>query len=168
MCRPCHLRTSNHKATLHHIIAGCRIVLEDRRYTWRHDSVIATLLQAIQPILMNHNANPPAPTPIPTIYRSFVPAGSEPTQRKRIRPNRSLLGHASDWKLLVDFHHKPYLFPLQIFPTQERDVPTCYYTPTHYVSSSLKNSHVLLKKALPRRKSTSKLGTSNWPTQSED
>jgi hypothetical protein len=34
--------------------------------------------------------------------------------------NRSLLCSASDWKLLVDFRHKPYLFPPHIFATTER------------------------------------------------
>ena len=40
--------------------------------------------------------------------------------------NRSLLGSASDWKLLVDFRHKPYLFPPHIFATTERpDILIC-------------------------------------------
>ena len=129
----CQLCNSDKKATLHHIIAGCRFALEDLRNTWRYDSVIATLLQAIQPILLNHNANPPASKPVPNICQSFVRAGSEPIKRKRSRPNRSLLGHTSDWKLLVDFHDKPYLFPPHIFLTQQRPDILLYSSSTRVV-----------------------------------
>lgn len=82
--------------------------------------MVATLLQAIQPVLLSHNAKPPTAARIPAIQRSFVPAGSAPKQAKHARPRRSLLGSASDWKLLVDFKHKPYLFPPHIFSTKER------------------------------------------------
>ena len=117
----CKLCIGGNKASLHHIIAGCSFALKDNRYTWRHDSVIATLLQAIQPRLLNHNSRPPTSSKVPGIHSSFVLAGSAPSKNARQSPpNRSLLGTASDWKLLVDFNHKKYLFPPHIFPTQER------------------------------------------------
>ena len=82
--------------------------------------MLATLLQAIQPTLLRHNSKPPACAPIPRIDSSFVGAGA-PTRNKRTNPNRpSLLDRASDWKLLVDFQHKPYLFPPHIIATSER------------------------------------------------
>ena len=116
-CKLCRLS----KATLHHILVGCSHALADHRYTWRHDSIIASLFQFIQPTLLNHNANPPRTTSVPKISNSFVPAGSTPVPRKnRARSNKSLLGSSSDWKLLIDFRHKPYLFPAHIFPTKER------------------------------------------------
>ena len=119
-CQLCCEGNESHQATLHHIIAGCRYALKTHRYTWRHDSVIATLLQAIQPALIAHNAKPPSAASIPKINSSFVTAGTAPTKTKRAPPNRSLLGTASDWKLLVDFKHKPYLFPPHIFATIQR------------------------------------------------
>ena len=83
--------------------------------------MIASLLQFIQPVLMNHNAKPPSVPPVPKITSSFVPAGvCVATKSGRTRRKPSLLGSASDWKLLVDFYHKPYLFPPHIFPTKER------------------------------------------------
>ena len=66
--------------------------------------MIATLLQAIQPALLSHNSKPTATMPVPAISSSFVPAGAS----------------VSDWKLLVDFRHNPYLFPPHIFATTER------------------------------------------------
>lgn len=82
--------------------------------------LIATLLQAIQPALIRHNSKPPATGHIPGISSSFVPAGSAPKRSKRAHATRSLLGTASDWKLLVDFRRKPYLFPPHILATRKR------------------------------------------------
>ena len=121
VCKLCQGGEEGRKATLHHILAGCRHALEDHRYTWRHDSVLATLFQALQPALMHHNAKPPTIAPVPKIDMSFVPMGSAiSTRSKQLRIKPSLLGSASDWKLLVDFRHKPYLFPPHIFTTKER------------------------------------------------
>ena len=116
----CQLCRTVEKATLHHILADCRAALEDHRYTWRHDSVIATLLQAIQPTLLSHNSKPTTTMSVPAISSSFVRAGASPKRSKPVCLNRSLLGSVSDWKLLVDFRHKPYLFPPHIFATTER------------------------------------------------
>jgi hypothetical protein len=117
VCKLC--RSS--KATLHHILAGCDHARADHRYTWRHDSVLASLLQFIQPVVVGHNAKTPSAPSVPKISSSFVPAGTSVlTKSRRSRANPSLLGSASDWKLLVDFRHKPYLFPAHIFPTKER------------------------------------------------
>ena len=122
-CKLCNHEGESHKATLHHIIAGCRYALTSHRYTWRHDSVLATLLQAIQPVLLNHNEKPPTPEIIPKISRSFLPANASPRPKRAKttrRPKRSLLSTATDWKLLVDFRFKPYVFPQHIFATRER------------------------------------------------
>lgn len=120
ICQLCQVCGKGRQANLHHILAGCHYALQNFRYTWRHDSVLATLLQAIQPTLLRHNSKPPACAPIPRIDSSFVRAGA-PTRNKRTNPNRpSLLDRASDWKLLVDFQHKPYLFPPHIIATSER------------------------------------------------
>ena len=69
--------------------------------------MIATLLQAIQPTLLS---KPTVTMPVPAISSSFVRAGASPKRSKGVCLNRSLLGSVSDWKLLVDIKHKPYLF----------------------------------------------------------
>ena len=49
----------------------------------------------------------------------FVRAG----EKKRVRakpPNRGQLGCANDWKLLVDYDHRQYVFPPSICATNER------------------------------------------------
>lgn len=119
-CKLCRVGDVTRKATLHHILVGCRHSLENLRYTWRHDSVLATLLQAMQPVLLQHNARPPSTTLPPKISTSFVPAGTTPSQSKQALSKRSLLSTATDWRLLVDFHHKQYLFPPHIYATKQR------------------------------------------------
>ena len=119
-CKLCKMGNGGNKATLHHILAGCSHSLSDHRYTWRHDSVLATIFQALQPALVEHNAKPDSSATIPKINESFVKAGTTPSGTNQTRIKRSLLSSARDWKLLVDFRLKPYLFPPHIFATKER------------------------------------------------
>ena len=115
----CHL--CNGRATLNHILSSCTTALHEGRFTWRHDSVLATVLQSTQPALIKHNNNPPKTPKWPSINKSFVPAGSgKPSSLTKSSINPSLLGSASDWKLLVDFTHNQYVFPAHIFPTNQR------------------------------------------------
>ena len=119
ICCPVGLRGP--RATLHHILAGCLKALSDHRYTWRHDSIILTLLQVIQPAILRHNAKPPPARRFPNISKSFVTAGAPAVKNKRKPiPRRSLLGTATDWKLLIDLRHSIYMFPPHIFATKER------------------------------------------------
>ena len=37
--------------TLAHILSNCNVALEQGRLTWRHNSVLLTLIECIQPIL---------------------------------------------------------------------------------------------------------------------
>ena len=121
------------KATLHHILVGCHTALADHRYTWRHDSVLKTLLQTIQPTILKHNATPPRFTPIPPINKSFVVAGKKGTTSKSKRVHTSLLGVATDWKLFVDFHHSTYLFPPHIVSSAQRPDILLYSNSTRTV-----------------------------------
>ena len=113
------------RATVHHILVNCKKALLDKRYTWRHDSVLATLLQALQPVLISHNSSPPAPVKLPSIRSSFIPASTKTKCSSTIRtrsnkPRLSLLGSANDWKLLVDFDQMKILFPAHITSTDQR------------------------------------------------
>lgn len=115
LCKLC-----NQRGTLHHILVNCDKALIDKRYTWRHDSVLATLLQAIQPVLLAHNEDPPQPAPPPSISYSFVKSGTKTFTKRPSPPRPSLLGTASDWKLLIDFDKKKIVFPSHIYGTDER------------------------------------------------
>jgi len=108
------------KCTLFHILVKCDKALIDKRFTWRHDSVLATLLQILVPSLIRHNASKPAPDrPAPI---AFVRAGSTSVAPvKHTRPYRkSLLTAANDWQLLIDFDKCRMLFPATIVATSER------------------------------------------------
>lgn len=121
------------KCTLFHILVGCTKALTDKRYTWRHDSVLATMLQILVPVLIRHNAAKPVharPAPIP-----FVSAGKSRTTVKE--PNqpfgKSLLKAANDWQLLVDFDICRMLFPVSIVATSERPDVVLWSTRTKTV-----------------------------------
>jgi hypothetical protein len=57
---------------------------------------------------------------VPKLCKSFVKEGTACPRAKRVQSTRSLLSSAPDWKLLIDYRHKPYLFPPHIFATKER------------------------------------------------
>jgi hypothetical protein len=108
------------KCTLFHILVGCSKALTDKRYTWRHDSVLATMLQILVPILIRHNASKPVPDRPKPI--AFVKAATKSAAHKRVtRPSsKSLLRAANDWQLLIDFDKCRMLFPVTIVATEER------------------------------------------------
>ena len=106
------------KCTLFHILVGCTKALTDKRYTWRHDSVLATMLQILVPSLIRHNASRLVPDRPPSI--AFVSAGKAAAVKKHTQPNRSLLTGANDWQLLIDFDKCRMLFPVTIVATSER------------------------------------------------
>lgn len=107
------------KCTLFHILVGCDKALTDKRYTWRHDSVLATMLQILVRSVIRHNASklvPDRPAPI-----AFVSAGKAAAVKKHTPTNsKSLLKGANDWQLLIDFDKCRMLFPPIIVATSER------------------------------------------------
>ena len=106
------------RCTLFHILVGCDKSLKDKRYTWRHDSVLATMLQILAPKLIRHNATKlPSKLPQPI---AFVKSGDNSSQNTRERPVKCLLTKANDWQLLIDFDCRRMLFPPTIVATSER------------------------------------------------
>ena len=139
------------KCTLFHILVGCDKALKDKRYTWRHDSVLATLLQLLVPVLMRHNASKPAsskPTPI-----TFVKGGNtnlvKPTAHKSVKKN--LLEPANDWQLLIDFDCCRMTFPPIIVSTSER--------PDIVVWSSSTKTVILVELTCPAEENFAKANT---------
>jgi hypothetical protein len=118
------------QCTLFHILVGCDKGLTDKRYTWRHDSVLATMLQILVPALIRHNSSKPtAGRPAPIVFTkaksittklapasafSAIPASSPQVHGK------SLLTAANDWQLLIDFDKCRMLFPAIIIATDLR------------------------------------------------
>ena len=107
------------QCTLFHILVGCKKTLTNKRYTWRHDSVLATMLQILVPALIRHNASKLASTrPAPI---AFVSVGSAAAVNKHSQPlSKSLLKAANDWQLLIDFDICRMLFPVTIVATDLR------------------------------------------------
>ena len=106
------------QCTLFHILSNCTKALNDKRYTWRHDSVLATMLQILVPFLIRHNASKPIRPQPPRI--AFVSATSKITGNSRQPRNKSLLEATNDWQLLIDFDCNQMLFPPTIVPTSQR------------------------------------------------
>ncbi len=70
------------QCTLFHILVGCTKALTDKRYTWRHDSVLATLLQILVPVLIRHNAvKVTASRPDSFVFVKATPTGAKTTSQ---------------------------------------------------------------------------------------
>ena len=107
-----------------HILAGCPQALRSKRYTWRHDSVLLTLLPELEKRITDHNqqaiSSDTYSPPIP-ISSSFVKSGTKPSLVINKAPCRqNLLTDANDWQLLIDFEHQKLVFPPQICSTNKR------------------------------------------------
>ena len=107
------------QCTLHHILANCQYALKNKRYNWRHDSVLKVFHSFLTEHLAETNMKS-APVAIPHLYSSFVAAGSSAQKQKPTDAKRSLLMGAKDWNLLVDFDSSPIVFPPEIFATNAR------------------------------------------------
>lgn len=103
--------------SLHHILVHCPVALEDKRYTWRHDSILLHIQSALQKLVARQNLKPRS-SAIPHISKSFVKAGCTPKLPKDVQRPTGLDG-ASDWKLSVDIANS-LLFPPEIVATDQR------------------------------------------------
>ena len=121
ICPLCKSRKTQKICTLFHILVGCDRALKTKRYSWRHDSVLATLLPHLQRKIKEINACKPGKDCIPHISSSFVSANKNSKSSFRVfHFQRSLLHGAYDWQLLVDFNHNQIVFPPTICPTDLR------------------------------------------------
>ena len=102
--------------TLHHILSNCDVALQQKRYTWRHDSVNLHLFKELSDLTSSHNGKM---AQAPSSDISFVRAGESRKSCTR-RTRRSLLQGTGDWQIGVDFDHKQFLFPPEICSTDSR------------------------------------------------
>ena len=103
--------------TLHHILSNCSIALRQRRYNWRHDSVLKHILT----VLADHIGSLVSVRNSPSDYKvAFVRAGESVKKTKAKRKAKSLLDCASDWRVQADFDSLQFCFPTEICSTSER------------------------------------------------
>ena len=107
-------------ANLHHILSNCSIALHQKRYTWRHDSVLLHLKLVLSSHIEKRNRTYKMRSKAPPhILKSFVMEGE--TSSSRVVSNESsLLDGANDWRIQFDFDHAKVLFPLEIYSTSQR------------------------------------------------
>ena len=115
----CGLCGHNPSSTIH-VLSCCPHALSDKRYTWRHDSVLANLKPYLCD-LVSFYSDKSNHWKAPKLDKSFVKAGQSYQNKKRSsNRGRSLMDGATDWKILVDFTHAPIVFPPEIAATNLR------------------------------------------------
>ena len=86
--------------TLNHILAGCKVALNQGRYKWRHDRVLKELAAAIQGnIVINEGIEEEDKRTM-----IFIKAG-EKGEAKQVQQSL-ILTTAKDWKLSLDIGDK--------------------------------------------------------------
>ena len=111
------------QCTIHHILANCKYALEQKRYTWRHDSVLANIERALARHIADHNIRhvPSTRPAFPHISKSFVQSTRKNRKTKKSNtPRPSLLDTANDWMMLVDYDKNKIVFPPMICATSQR------------------------------------------------
>jgi hypothetical protein len=104
--------------TLHHELVGCPIALHQGRYSWRHDSVLANIESALEGLLRRLRSRASRLSLLKQSFStSFVKHGTHATSKV---PSSSCLDGSTDWCMVVDYKHKPVVFPPCIFATSER------------------------------------------------
>jgi hypothetical protein len=108
--------------TIHHILSNCQYALNQRRYNWRHDSVLKNIELALIPHVSSHNASYMPKKSISTLPLSqfFVKKNSSQKPKRPKAEKCSLLDGASDWEVLVDFDTAHITFPPCICATTSR------------------------------------------------
>ena len=73
------------------------VLVESDRYTFRHDSVVKVMVDAIINVISKKKSSPPAPSKV----IKFVKAGAKAVSQKK-RPPTGILDEAKDWVLHCD------------------------------------------------------------------
>ena len=104
-CQICYARS----CTLSHILSCCHVSLTQGRYTWRHDSVLLVIEQALSIAIRRGSAQhrlQKRPTAPPASLIAFVKADDKPKGRHRaVSRVESIINDADDWKVLFDLHY---------------------------------------------------------------
>ena len=128
------------QCTLHHILVNCPFALNQRRYTWRHDSVLLDIERALIELIPLFNAKKVVcfgEVAKKEFKSSFIRAGEKKKAMTSDKCSRYLLDYANDWKLQVDFEDRKLVFPPVICSTNLR--------PDAVLWSSLSRTVILLE-----------------------
>ena len=110
MCTLC----SKDICTTAHILGASKVSLQQGRYTFRHDTVLRKVIEALKTFILNIKEAVPIS---PKSSIKFVKKGTKvPCKRS---PPVGILHHASDWVLLADLNSN-YCFPVHMAFTQLR------------------------------------------------
>jgi hypothetical protein len=107
---------SSPKCTLFHILSNCPFSLANKRYTWRHDTVLRTFASYVQRRV--HEQNDSKDIHIGDTI-AFVRPGTKTFVTSK-RQGLNLLTGARDWQVLCDFDSKQIIFPPEICATSDR------------------------------------------------
>ena len=93
-------------AKIPQILSGCKVALDEDRYTYRHDNVYSRDCDKLQTFLSSYT-----PVSLSSDSLQFVTAGSKvPRQKKKFT---GIWHKACDWKLSFDYEEKDFvLLPL--------------------------------------------------------
>ena len=106
------------QATLHHILVNC-FALTQGRYTWRHDSVLANIENALKNSLQYFNNQKPsvfAEVARKDFHTCFVREGEKrKTNNASAKQKRGMLNYANDWQMQTS-RPRIWCFPLSSAP----------------------------------------------------
>ena len=108
------------KCTLHHILSHCSFSLNDKRFTWRHDSVLALIFYTLMEHIEAHNKSQKT-FDKPDLIQ-FVKAGFNKTHSQSLKTSNknNLLSKGNDWRILADLPSLNFVFPPEIYSFSER------------------------------------------------
>ena len=100
--------------TVAHILGACKVSLLQGKYTFRHDTVLRQVIEALKTSISNMKEAVPVSAKSSIV---FVKKGAKVPGKRT--PPVGILHHPSDWVLLANLNSN-YCFPLHIAFTQLR------------------------------------------------
>ena len=127
MCKLC----GTDVGTVQHILSGCKVALEQGRYTWRHDKVLNQIQSQVAYHLDKRVNNPKRPVSLQRSDIPFVRAGAKGNEgpKRQHRSGMGILTEARDWVLLTDVNGQ-LKFPSEVATTRLRPDLIIYSTST--------------------------------------
>uniref|UniRef100_A0A3B4XDA6 Reverse transcriptase domain-containing protein n=1 Tax=Seriola lalandi dorsalis TaxID=1841481 RepID=A0A3B4XDA6_SERLL len=105
--------SSASKASLQHILAGCKVALAQGRFRWRHDQVLAKLAELLEGCRVAANRTQETTRPA---LAAFVKPGE---MRRAPTQEITILGSGKEWQMLADLRRQ-LMFPREIVTTTLR------------------------------------------------
>ncbi len=100
-----------------HILSGCKIVLTQGRYSWRHDKVLAVLADILE---QKRRKKQPAKARQLLSTIAFVKEGQIPVVPSQVKQN--LLQSAQGWEMEVDLGRKLHFSEVVLSTTLRRNI----------------------------------------------